>query len=80
MRRGDIGVRSLQDWAAARRAGDAAGDGAYDVLFDHVPDPDRPRAGAPRSAFRAIRAARGRCTGLLGGRVAGGRAGARRWA
>ena len=38
--RGDIGVRSLQDWAAPLTCVPTA-------LFDQRPDPDRPRAGAP---------------------------------
>ena len=67
LERGEIGVRSLQDWACAGAGARSDGadrvdalrgrrDGAYRLLFDHVltrTDAER----AHHAAFRAIRAA-----------------------
>ena len=60
MERGEIGVRSLQDWALRRDESPSKPPALvttpYDLLFDHVltrTDPERAHA----AAFRAIRAA-----------------------
>ena len=52
-RRGDIGVRSLQDWAAPARRRRRLTVTAYQRLFEHGFAPPRPRAGPPPGLPRA---------------------------
>ena len=75
--RGDIGVRSLQDWAALALHGGCGRVTPYRAALRPRPDPGRPRAGAPRRASRAIRGRPARAArGVARPRPAPGRA---RW-